>query len=90
MTASAAARGYGAEHRRLRRIVLERDRYRCHWCGGRATQADHVIAKALGGPTVLDNLVAACGPCNVERGQQTAARLRQRRTLNPSRRWLTS
>jgi 5-methylcytosine-specific restriction endonuclease McrA len=87
-TTSAAARGYGAAHRRLRVAVLARDGHRCHWCGARADTSDHLVAKALGGRTVMANLVAACTPCNSRRGMETAALLAHRRRLRPSRRWL--
>lgn len=49
----------------LRFKVLERDGFRCQYCGSRDDlQADHVIPEALGGPTSLWNLVTACRTCN--------------------------
>ena len=45
---------------RTRLAVLERDGYRCHWCGGRATQADHLKPLARGG--------AAFNPDNLRQG----------------------
>jgi 5-methylcytosine-specific restriction endonuclease McrA len=56
--------------------VLERDDHRCRWCGGLATEADHLVAKVLGGTDDLDNLVAACRPCNAKRGQAVQTRMR--------------
>jgi len=56
-----------ARWKRLRLQVLDRDGYRCHWCGGYATVADHLLPKALGGPDDLGNLVAACWRCNSAR-----------------------
>lgn len=54
--------------KRLRFEILRRDNYRCRYCGTPADEApltiDHVIPQALGGRTVPENLVAACGPCN--------------------------
>jgi 5-methylcytosine-specific restriction endonuclease McrA len=51
-----------------RLVVLERDRFTCHWCGGPATSVDHVVAVADGGAWWdFANLVAACGPCNSSR-----------------------
>jgi phage terminase large subunit-like protein len=41
----------------------------CHWCGGTATTADHLIEVDRGGTNQLDNLVPACNPCNSRRGQ---------------------
>jgi 5-methylcytosine-specific restriction endonuclease McrA len=69
----------------LRRRVLVRAGFRCHWCGGRASEADHVVAIADGGAALdLRNLVAACRPCNARRGGE----LRARRVAGPkSRRW---
>jgi 5-methylcytosine-specific restriction endonuclease McrA len=81
---SAAARGYGNVHRRLRLIVLERDGHRCRHCGAPATTADHYpIAKADGGPTTLDNLVAACTPCNSRSGAATRTRRARARRTHP-------
>ena len=36
----------------------------CTYCGGPATDWDHVIPRAKGGLTVPKNLVPACGYCN--------------------------
>lgn len=49
----------------LRRAVLERDEDRCVYCGStdRVT-VDHVVPVAAGGLTCLENLAAACSPCN--------------------------
>lgn len=59
---------YGAEWRRLRAAVLQRDQYVCHWCGGRATTADHVVPLVAGGARLdPDNVVAACARCNFGR-----------------------
>ena len=54
----------------LRRLVLERDRYRCVYCqtteenSGQPLQIDHVVPVAKGGMTTLDNLCSCCGSCN--------------------------
>ena len=50
------------------RAVLQRDGHVCAWCGDRATTADHVIARKVGGSDAMSNLVAACLPCNSSRG----------------------
>jgi len=56
--------------------VLARDRFRCHWCGRRATTVDHLVPRALGGSDYdLDNLVAACADCNSRRGGELAQAL---------------
>jgi 5-methylcytosine-specific restriction endonuclease McrA len=59
----------GGRWRKVRAIVLERDRHVCHWCAGRATTVDHLVERDAGG-AVFDpaNLVAACVRCNSERG----------------------
>lgn len=48
--------------------MLSRDGFRCRYCGATPErvhlQVDHVIPRVLGGPTTMDNLVTACGPCN--------------------------
>ena len=68
--------------RRKRKLVLERDSYECQirgrGCTVEATEVDHIVAHALGGDASLDNLRAACKPCNASLG--TAAR-RGGRTL---------
>lgn len=59
--------GSGWAWQRLRTAVLQRDGYVCRWCGGRATTADHVQARAHGGQDTQANLVASCAPCNDKR-----------------------
>ena len=52
---------------RVRRVVFERDGYRCRQCGraGRL-ECDHVIPLHRGGdPWALDNLQTLCGGCHV-------------------------
>lgn len=55
-------------NRRLRIAVLERDGYRCIYCGrsSRETvlEVDHVIPRARGGVDLSINLVTACRDCN--------------------------
>lgn len=36
----------------------------CAYCGGPADVLDHVDAKARGGDSGIENLTAACNPCN--------------------------
>src|SRR4051794_5305975 len=58
------------------RAVLERDGATCIWCRRpfgpliRPT-TDHVVPRVKGGPSWLENEVAACGRCNRERGHRT-------------------
>jgi len=52
----------------FRESVLKRDKNRCHYCGKRAYQADHVVPRSRGGETSMDNLVACCSTCNYSKG----------------------
>lgn len=52
------------EWRVLRAQVLKRDQYRCQYCGGKATEVDHVLPISKGGGNEPTNLVAACYGCN--------------------------
>lgn len=58
---------------RLRFKILERDGYRCRYCGRAAHEArleiDHVHPRAHGGPMWdIDNLITACWECNHGKG----------------------
>jgi len=58
------------------RAVLLRDGDRCVWCGRPFTAlvqptTDHLVPKVKGGPSWLQNEVAACRRCNGQRGHQT-------------------
>lgn len=59
-----------------------RDEFTCQYCGSKGDMTfDHVIPRARGGKTVWENVVAACGPCNLKKGSkmldQTAMHLRR-------------
>lgn len=61
---------------RLRQAV-ERDGDRCVWCGRAFTALvrptrDHLVPRAKGGPSWLENEVPACRRCNGERGHRGA------------------
>lgn len=60
--------GYDNDWLRLARQILERDYFKCNYCGGRADTVDHVLAKASGGTDHPANLVAACRRCNGRKG----------------------
>lgn len=59
-----------AVSKRTRFEVLRRDKFRCQYCGLKATETgdgltvDHVMPISLGGSDKPDNLVAACRDCN--------------------------
>jgi 5-methylcytosine-specific restriction enzyme A len=57
-------RGYGSTWQAISRSVLDRDGYRCRYCGQPATTVDHIIPKARGGSDDPSNLVACCRSCN--------------------------
>ena len=55
----------------------ERDGGTCIWCGQEfgprvTATTDHVVPKVKGGPSWLENEVAACRRCNGERGHRGA------------------
>lgn len=54
---------------RLRFEVLERDGFKCQYCGrtpqdGAKLVADHVIPFSKGGKTIFENLITSCFECN--------------------------
>ncbi|NWE54198.1 HNH endonuclease, partial [Brevundimonas sp. P7753] len=55
--------------------VFLRDGFACQYCGqgGLAQDLtfDHVIPRSRGGRTTWQNIVAACGPCNLKKGGRT-------------------
>lgn len=54
----------------LRRLVSERDHYRCTYCqtsqqnSGIRLQIDHIIPQSQGGKSETENLCLACASCN--------------------------
>ena len=78
---------------RLRRI-LERDGADCVWCRRpidtdlvKAT-TEHLVPRIKGGPSWIENEMAACARCNRERGHRTPADWIdecERRGLEPNR-----
>jgi len=62
----------------LRRYLLERDRYRCHYCKAPVTDAtanmDHVKPWPMG-LTTPDNLVVACKICNYAKKSRKAPKM---------------
>ena len=46
-----------------------RDEFACQYCGaGGSLTFDHVVPKCRGGKTSWENVVAACGSCNLKKG----------------------
>jgi 5-methylcytosine-specific restriction protein A len=61
-------RGYGAEWRKMRDLVLAQEKC-CARCGcegspGNPLSVDHIIPKARGGTNDRDNLQTLCHKCN--------------------------
>lgn len=60
------------KYKMIRLRVLHRDNYVCYYCGGEATQVDHVIPISKQGDVMdMDNMVAACKRCNVAKGNRS-------------------
>lgn len=55
--------------KRIRPLILERDRRRCVRCGStERLEVDHVISLARGGSSEVENLQTLCLPCNRAKG----------------------
>jgi 5-methylcytosine-specific restriction endonuclease McrA len=58
-----------------RRALFARDGWRCVYCGdtgGRLT-LDHVVPRSKGGESIWENVVTACAPCNLRKGDRLLA-----------------
>jgi 5-methylcytosine-specific restriction endonuclease McrA len=54
--------------------VFLRDRFCCQFCGTRDDLTfDHLLPRSRGGHTTWANVVAACSPCNLRKGNLTMA-----------------
>jgi hypothetical protein len=66
---------------RLRFAILQRDAFRCRYCGrlgsapGVVLHVDHVVPLAGGGATTADNLVTACEECNLGKATRAVVKL---------------
>ena len=52
----------------VRTQVLERDMYKCWYCGDEGDTVDHWIPLCRGGTNAMVNLVCACSNCNELKG----------------------
>jgi 5-methylcytosine-specific restriction endonuclease McrA len=76
--------------KKLRLQVLKRDAYTCAYCGDVANEVDHRVAKVKGGEDTLDNCVAACRRCNIQKKDQDEAVFLARRSTPPAFRFKNS
>ena len=49
---------------KLRSFIFNRSNNQCVYCGAKATEIDHIVARANGGTNSTYNLVASCRACN--------------------------
>lgn len=58
-----------------RKSVALRDNFTCQYCGatpGRPLLTlDHIVPRSRGGQTTWENVVTACRPCNMRKGNRT-------------------
>ena len=48
-----------------------RDRFQCQYCGAEDDLTfDHLLPRSRGGHTTWGNVVAACAPCNLKKGNK--------------------
>ena len=58
-------------HTPSRAMIYKRDNNKCQYCGStKSLTIDHVIPKSKGGQDTWENLVVACSPCNVKKGDK--------------------
>ncbi len=51
--------------------VFLRDKFQCQYCGAHHDLTfDHVVPRSKGGRTTWENVVAACAPCNLKKGNR--------------------
>jgi 5-methylcytosine-specific restriction endonuclease McrA len=49
-----------------------RDEFCCQYCGSKGDLTfDHVVPRSRGGTTAWENVVAACAPCNLRKGNRS-------------------
>lgn len=64
----------------LRLLVMEKDKYRCFYCGEDGETIDHVVPRSKGGLTTPQNCVWACMDCNNRKGSLSKETFLQRIT----------
>ncbi|HBB55910.1 MAG TPA: HNH endonuclease [Hyphomonadaceae bacterium] len=66
--------------------VFLRDGFACQYCGAREELTfDHLIPRSKGGRTTWENIVTACGPCNLRKGGRMPREADMQPRLKPHR-----
>ncbi|GAA1480362.1 HNH endonuclease [Gordonia sinesedis] len=58
-----------------RAALMHRDRFRCGYCGAKATTIDHVTPRSRGGGHSWENCVACCASCNHRKADRLLSEL---------------
>lgn len=66
-----------------RRTLLLRDGYRCAYCLAHADTVDHVVPRSRGGRHEWTNVVAACRPHNMQKGDRLLEEIGWRMHFEP-------
>ena len=54
--------------------VFLRDRFECQYCGAPTELTfDHLIPRSKGGKTTWENVITACAPCNLKKGNKSCS-----------------
>lgn len=65
--------------------ILRRDNYTCQYCGETSSSltVDHIMPKSRGGKTTWTNVVVACKPCNLKKGNYTLTEVDMKLLVKP-------
>ncbi|MFV0493900.1 HNH endonuclease [Mycobacterium sp.] len=66
---------YRARVPMTRAALMQRDRFRCAYCGAGADTVDHVVPRSRGGGHSWENCVACCSTCNHRKGDKLLSEL---------------
>jgi 5-methylcytosine-specific restriction endonuclease McrA len=68
-----------------RRVLFARDGWRCVYCGSSASRLtlDHVVPRSRGGDSTWENVVTACAPCNLAKGDRLPEEARMSLSRTP-------